>query len=110
MAKFNGGGFGGGNMGNLMRQAQMMQQKMQEAQEELANTEVIGAASGMVEVSMQGDRTLNSITIKPEAVDPSDVEMLEDLIVAAFNDALKKVEELSQELLGPLAGGVGGLF
>ena len=92
MAKFNGygGGFGGGgnNMQQLMRQAQQMQKQLQEAQKELAESEVVAtSAGGMVEVVMGCDRTLSSIKIKPEAVDPDDVEMLEDMIMAAFNEA-----------------------
>ena len=82
MAKFNGygGGFGGGNnMQQLMRQAQQMQKQLAEAQKELAESEVVAtSAGGMVEVVMGCDRTLTSIKIKPEAVDPDDVEMLED--------------------------------
>ncbi len=107
----NFGGFGGGNMQQLFKQAQKMQADMQKAQEDLASTEVIGsAAGGMVEITMLGNKTVSAIKIKPEAVDPSDVEMLEDLIMAAFNEAISKVDELSQELLGPMAGQMGGLF
>ncbi len=107
---YGGGGFGGGNMQQIMKQAQMMQKKLQEAQAELAETEVTGsAAGGMVEVVIMANKTPVSVTIKPEAVDPDDVEMLEDMILAALNDAMKKAEELSSELLGPM-GGAGGLF
>lgn len=110
MAKFNGFG-GGGNMQSLMKQAQKMQQDMLKAQEELADTEVIATAGGgMVEVVMSCDRKLSSIKIKPEAVDPDDVEMLEDLISAAFNEAMTLVEEEQQKIMGPLSGGMGGLF
>ena len=111
MAKFNGG-FGGGNMQQLMRQAQQMQQKLQAAQKELAETEVVAqSGGGMVEVVMCCDRTLSSIKIKPEAVDPDDVEMLEDMITAAFNEAMKLVEEEQNRLMGPMTGGgLGGLF
>jgi DNA-binding protein, YbaB/EbfC family len=106
-----GGGFGGGNMQQLFRQAQKMQQDMNKAQEELASTEVTGSASGgMVEVVMLGNKTVSAIKIKPEAVDPDDIEMLEDLIIAAFNDASAKADALSQKLLGPMAGNLGGLF
>ncbi len=104
------GGFGGGNMQQLMKQAQMMQRKLQEAQEELAETEVTGsAAGGMVEVTLTGDKTPVAVTIKPEAVDPDDVEMLEDMVLAALNDAMEQADKMSKELLGPLGGG-GGLF
>ena len=112
MGKYNGGGFGGGNnMQQLMRQAQKMQQDIKAAQEELADTEVVAtAAGGMVEVVMTCDRQLQSIKIKPEAVDPDDVEMLEDMIVAGINEAMKQVEEECERVMGPLTGGMGGLF
>lgn len=104
------GGFGGGNMQQLMKQAQAMQRKLQEAQQELADSEVTGsAAGGMVEVTITGDKTPVSVSIKPEAVDPDDVEMLEDMILAALNDAMKQADDLSKELLGPM-GNAGGLF
>lgn len=104
------GGFGGGNMQQLMKQAQAMQRKLQEAQQELADSEVTGsAAGGMVEVTITGDKTPVSVSIKPEAVDPDDVEMLEDMVLAALNDAMKQADNLSKELLGPM-GNAGGLF
>lgn len=110
MAKYNGFGGGNNNMQQLMRQAQQMQQKLAEAQQELADTEVVATSSGgMVEVVMGCDRTLSSIKINPEVVDPDDVEMLEDMIVAAFNEAIKLVEEEQQRVMGPLTGGAGGL-
>lgn len=103
------GGFGGGNMQQLMRQAQQMQKKLQEAQQEIAETEVTGSAGGgMVEVTMLADKTPVSISIKPEAVDPDDVEMLEDIILAALNDAVEHAEEVSKEIMGPF--GNTGLF
>ena len=108
---FPGGGFGGGNMQQILKQAQKMQADMQRAQEELKNSEVTGsAAGGMVEITMTGDKTVTAVKIKPEAVDATDIEMLEDLIVAALSDAVSKVESLQEELMGPLAGGMGGLF
>ena len=98
------GGYGGGNMQQLMRQAQQMQRKMQEAQEKIAETEVTGVAGGgMVEVTMTADKNPVAVTIKPEAVDPDDVEMLEDLILAAYNDAYSKAEEEEKRLM-PYAG------
>lgn len=104
------GGFGGGNMQQLMKQAQAMQRKLQEAQQEIGETEVTGsAAGGMVEITLTGDKTPVAVSIKPEAVDPDDVEMLEDMILAALNDANEQADKLSKELLGPL-GGAGGLF
>ena len=104
------GGFGGGNMQQIMKQAQAMQRKLQQAQEQLAEVEVTGtAAGGMVEVTLKGNKTPVAVTIDPEAVDPDDVEMLEDMVLAALNDAMAQADELSNELLGPLAG-AGGMF
>lgn len=108
MAKFNG--FGGGNMQQMMKQAQKLQQEIEQKKEELANSEVSGTAGGgLVEVILMGNKDFKKINIKPEAVDPDDIEMLEDLIAAAFKDAVRKVEELEQEKLGFLSG-MGGLF
>lgn len=102
------GDFGGGNMNQIMKQAQAMQRRLQEAQQKLAESEITGsAAGGMVEVTVTGDKQPVSVAIKPEAVDPEDVEMLEDMILAALNDAMKKADELSNELLGPLGGAAG---
>ncbi len=92
-----------------MRQAQKMQQNIAQAQEELADTEVVATAGGgMVEVVMTCDRKLSSIKIAPEAVDPDDVEMLEDMIVAGINEAMKLVEEEQERVMGPITGGLGG--
>ncbi len=103
MAKF--GGFGGGNMQQLMRQAQKMQQEMMEAQEELKTIEVTGASGGgLVEVTMTCEKQVVGIKIKPEAVDLDDIEMLEDLIIASFNDAVAKAEEQREQKLGKFAG------
>ena len=105
-----GGGFGGGNMQNLMKQAQKMQQEMAKAQEELENAEVTGsAAGGLVEVRVNGKNEFLGISIKPEAVDPDDVEMLEDLITAAMNDAKAKADELSKNKMGAF-GAMGSMF
>lgn len=102
---YRGGGGGMGNMQQLMKQAQKMQADLQKAQEELKEVEVTGsAASGMVEVTMTCDNKLSSIAIKPEAVDPDDIEMLEDLITAAFNDAMDKVEKEKNSRLGQFSG------
>ena len=98
-------------MQQLMRQAQKMQHDIQVAQEELADTEVVATAGGgMVEVVMTCDRKLSSIKIDPAAVDPDDVEMLEDMIVAGINEAMKLVDEENERVMGPLTGGMGGLF
>ncbi len=111
MAKFGGRPTGGGNnMQNLMKQAQRMQQDMQAAQQELAETEVEAVSGGgMVEIVMTCDRKLVSIKIDKEAVDPDDVETLEDLLIAGFNEASKLVEEEQQRVMGPLSGAMGGL-
>ncbi len=97
------GGFGGGmgNMQQIMRQAQKMQQEMAKAKEELAETEVTAVSGGgMVEVTMTCDKKITSLKIKPEAVDPDDVEMLEDLVVAAFNEAAKLADEETEKKMG----------
>ena len=108
---YYGGGFGGGmNMNALMQQAKKMQEQMLKAQEELDNAEVVGKAGGeMVVVKMNGKKEIKSIKLDKTAVDPDDIEMLEDLIVVAINDATAKAEELSKEKMGPM-GGLGGLM
>jgi len=111
MPKFNGGFGGGANMNQLMRQAQKMQHDIQKAQEELADTEVVATSGGgMVEIVMTCDRKLSSIKIDPVAVDPDDVEMLEDMIIAGMNEAMKMVDEENERVMGPITGGMGGLF
>lgn len=111
MAKgFNGFGGGGGfNMQQMMRQAQKMQEQMAKAQEELAELLVTGTAGGgMVEITLSGKREVEGVTVKPEAVDPDDVEMLEDLIAAALGDALAKVAEKEKGMLPYGAAGMLG--
>lgn len=106
-------GFNPGNLGQLMKQAQKMQQDVAKAQEELANEEVVASVGGgMVEVTMTGKKVLKSIKLKPEAVDPDDIEMLEDLLVSAVNKASEKAGELANEKLGGAGvnGGMQGLF
>jgi len=96
-------------MQQLMKQAQQMQQQLMAAQAELAETEVEGSAGGgMVSVKMTGSGELLSVTIDPKAVDPDDVETLQDLVVAAVRDAAHNAADLTQEKMGPLAGGLGG--
>ena len=108
---YGGGGGGTPNMQQLMKQAQKMQQDILKAQEELAETEVVATSGGgMVEIVMTCDRKLSSITISPEAEDPEDVEILQDLIVAAFNEASALVEQEHERIMGPISGGAGGLF
>lgn len=102
------GGYGGGNIQQLMKQAQQMQKKLQEAQEKLAETEVTGTAGGgLVEVVITADKTPVSVSIKPEAVDPDDVEMLEDLVLAALGDAVKKANDETEKAMGPFNRGAG---
>ena len=99
-----GGGFGGGNMQNLMKQAQQMQQKLAEAQQQLEELEVTGMASGgLVEVTCNGKKSILAIHVKPEACDPDDHEMLEDLILAAINDAYSKAQAEEDKLMAPFA-------
>ena len=115
-----------GNMNNLMKQAQKMQRQMEENQKALEEKEFTAAAGGgAVEVTISGKREvtkvklaeevvtgkkeLKSLSIKPEVVDPEDIEMLEDLIVAATNEALRKVEQENQAVMSKLTGGLGGL-
>ena len=108
MAKgFNSRGMGGGNMNNMIRQAQKMQQDMLKAQEELeAKTYEAGAGGGVVSATVSGKKELVSITIDPEAVDPDDVEMLQDLIVAAVNEALRKAANDASSQMSKLTGGL----
>ncbi len=108
---YYGGGFGGGmNMNALMQQAKKMQEQMTRAQEELENAEVVGKAGGeMVVVTMSGKKEIKSIKLDKSAVDPDDIEMLEDLIIVAIKDATQKAEDLSKEKMGPM-GGLGGLM
>lgn len=103
----------GGNMNKMMKQVQKMQQDMMKLQEELGNRTVESTAGGgVVKVVASGKNELVSIEIKPEAVDPEDVEMLQDLILAAANEALKKAQEMVSQEMGKLTGGmkIPGLF
>jgi DNA-binding YbaB/EbfC family protein len=95
------------NQAQLMAQMRKMQQEMAKAQDELASTVVTGVAAGeSVKVDMTCDHRVKAVKISQEAVDPEDVETLEDLIVVAFNDALKKVEDTAQSRMGRLTGGM----
>ena len=97
------------DMARLLEQAQQMQQQLAAAQEQLAQEEVTGTAGGnLVSVTMTGQGEVTAVTIAPAAVDPDDVESLQDLIVAAFRDASRAVNELTASRMGPLAGGLGG--
>ncbi len=103
----------GGNMNKMMKQVQKMQQEMLKMQEELANRTVESTAGGgVVKVVASGKNELVSIEIKPEAVDPEDVEMLQDLVLAAVNEALKKAQEMINGEMARLTGGlkIPGMF
>ena len=101
-------GYGKQNVNQLMQQAQKLQEDMKAKQAELEAAEYTGSAAGeMVTVRMNGKHEVLSISIKPEAVDPDDIEMLEDLIVAATNEALRKMEEISQQSMSKITGGMG---
>ena len=101
-------GFEGmGNMGQMMKQAQKMQKKMQEIQAEVEQTTVTASAGGgMVEVTSNGQGQIQSIKIDPEVVDPKDVEMLQDLILVATNDAQNRAKKLMEEKMSKLTGGL----
>jgi DNA-binding YbaB/EbfC family protein len=111
VAQRGGGQFGGPpNMQQLMKQAQKMQEQLQAAQAELAAAEVTGTAGGgLVTATLTGGGELTSLTIDPKAVDPDDVETLQDLIVAAVRDAHAAVAKLAEEKMGPMTQGLGGL-
>lgn len=113
MAKRGGfpGGMGmPGNMNNLMKQAQKMQKQMEENQKALQEKEFTATAGGgAVEVTVSGKREIVKVKLSEEAVDPDDVEMLEDLIVAATNEALRQAEEAAASAMSALTGGLGGL-
>ena len=98
---------GKGNLGNMMKQVQQMQAKMAKIQEELEQMEVEGTAGGgMVKVIANGKQDITSITIDPEVVDKDDVEMLQDLIVAAISQARQKAQEIQSEQMSGLTGGL----
>ncbi|MFP3153242.1 YbaB/EbfC family nucleoid-associated protein [Lachnospiraceae bacterium ZAX-1] len=113
MAK-KGGGFPGGmpgNMNNLMKQAQKMQKQMEEATKELEDKEVTATAGGgAVQVTVSGKKEIVKVKLAEEVVDPDDIEMLEDLIMAATNEALREMEECSAQSMSKITGGLGGGF
>jgi nucleoid-associated protein EbfC len=98
------------NLGQMMKQVQQMQSEMAKAQEEL-KSEVVEASAGggMVTVKISGDLELKEINIDPEAVDPDDVELLQDMVLAATNEAIRSAQELAASKMGAAAGGLGGL-
>jgi len=109
MAKGGFPGFGGANMNNLMKQAQKMQKDMAKLQEELEEKTVeASAGGGAITVVASGKKEILEINIKPEVIDPDDLEMLQDLIMAAVNEALRKAEEMVSSEMNKLTGGLGG--
>lgn len=106
------GGFPGGmpgNMNNLMKQAQRMQKKMEDKTKELEDKVwEASVGGGAVTVKVSGKKELTSVEIKEEVVDPDDIEMLQDLIMAAVNEAFRNMEEETQEVMGDITGGLGG--
>ena len=108
------GGFQGGmpgNMNNLMKQAQRMQRQMEEKQKDLEEKEFTAkAGGGAVEATVTGSKVVTKIKIDPDAVDPEDVEMLEDMVLAAVNEAMHQADEASSELMSQISGltGFGG--
>lgn len=105
------GGFGGGQMQQLMKQAQKMQEEMQKAQTELEEAEIEGTvAGGTVKVVVSGKKVLRSVSIDPSVIDPEDNEMLEDLILAAYNDAAAKADALYEQKMGAFNKMGGGMF
>ena len=112
MAKRGGfpGGMGmPGNMNNLMKQAQRMQRQMEESQKELETKEFTAkAGGGAVEVTVTGKKEVTKVKLSKEVVDPDDVEMLEDLVMAATNEALRMAEDANAEVMNKMTGGLGG--
>lgn len=107
------GGFPGGmpgNMSNLMKQAQRMQRQMEESQKELETKEFVAKAGGAVEVTVTGKKEITKVKLSEEVVDPEDIEMLEDLVMAAANEALRMAEEANAEVMNKMTGGLGGGF
>ena len=116
MARGGFPGMGGGNMAQLARQAQKLQQQMEKAQAELEAREYeASSGGGVVTAKVNGKKELLALTIKPEAVDPDDVEMLQDVVMAAVNEAMRMANEATEREMGKLTGGMnlgglGGLF
>jgi nucleoid-associated protein EbfC len=99
----------GPNLNQLLKQAQQMQAEMAKAQEQLKNETVeASAGGGMVKVTMTGDMQLREITISPEAIDPEDPDLLQDMVTAAVNEALRSAQELAASRMGGITGGLGG--
>jgi len=108
-----GGGMMPGNMNNILKQAQKMQENMQKMQEELETKEVeASVGGGAVTVKVNGKKEVVDITIKPEVVDPEDIEMLQDLVLSAVNEALRSVDDMQSSQMNKATGGMNipGLF
>lgn len=108
-----GGGMMPGNMNNILKQAQKMQENMQKMQEELETKEVeASVGGGAVTVKVNGKKEVIDISIKPEVVDPEDIEMLQDLVLSAVNEALRSVDDMQSSQMSKLTGGMNipGLF
>lgn len=108
-----GGGMMPGNMNNILKQAQKMQENMQKMQEELETKEVeASVGGGAVTVKVNGKKEIVDITIKPEVVDPEDIEMLQDLVLSAVNEALRSVDDMQSSQMNKVTGGMNipGLF
>ncbi len=116
MAKGRGpaGMMGGMNMNNIMKQAQKMQQQMEATQQELENREIsVTAGGGAIKVVMTGKKQIKSLELEEEIVDPDDIEMLQDTIISAVNEAIRQVDDMTNNEMGKLTGGMGmppGLF
>ena len=107
---FPGGGMPG-TMNNLMKQAQRMQRQMEESQKELEEKEFVAkAGGGAVEVTVTGKKEITKVKLAEEVVDPDDIEMLEDLVMAAVNEALRMADEASAAVMNKMTGGLGGGF
>ncbi len=108
---FRSGGFGGMNQAAMMKQAQKMQRDLMQMQEDLEQqTYSASAGGGVVTATVSGKREVTELVIDPEAVDADDVEMLQDMVMAAVNEALRKAEEASAQSMSRLTGGLGNLF
>lgn len=102
-----GYGGGAGNMNGMIKQAQKMQEEIGRVQKELEERVFdVTSGGGAVEIRITGKREIKALTLKPEAVDPDDIEMLQDLLVAAVNEAIRKVDETSEQEMGKVTGGM----
>ena len=105
---------GGMNMNSLMKQAQKMQKQMAEMQEDLAKKSLeVSSGGGAIKVTINGEKQITSLEISPDAVDPDDIEMLQDLVMTAVNEGMRQMEEMASSQMAKLTGGMGlppGLF